>query len=259
MTTLGRRSLAGAATGAAVLVAVTAGMLGFLRGEPAGQSFDEAVTEIMTFVERERGLTFLEQPTIVVAGPEGLSQRERKIAAKAPDDRAKESDLHLTLGILPPDVDLAEQLNALRSVSVLAIYDAETRVVALRNTSLTPFARATLAHELTHALDDQHFGLHRPALGAPATAPSSDSSRSVRATAAGSSFAYLATLTEAEQREAYAERTGLGRALDSTDVHPYLGLYVDAPYEYGLPLVTAILDHGGQRALDDALVAPDHP
>jgi uncharacterized membrane protein (UPF0127 family) len=168
----------------------------------------------------------------------------------------KESDLHLTLGILPPDVDLAAQLDALRSVGVLAIYDAETREVLLRDRSLTPFARATLAHELTHALDDQHFGLHRPKL-----TPARDGSEfGLIALGEGNGrrveLAYLATLTEAEQGEAYAERMGLGTQFANTGTHPYLSLYVEAPYEYGLPLVTAILEHGGQKALDDAFRSP---
>jgi len=245
-----------ALNGLVVLLTVVVAMLGLLRGEPARQPFNRTIAEIMAFVERERGLAFIDRPTIVIAGQEGLARRERKIAADARDDRVKESDLHLTLGILPPDVDLAEQLDALRSVSVVALYDAETREVLLRDTSLTPFARATLAHELTHALDDQHFGLHRPEL----TSNRDGSGFGLLALGEGNGrrveLAYLATLTEAEQWAADAERMGLGAHSSTVNIHPYLGLYVDAPYEYGVPLVTAILDHGGRNALDEAFRSP---
>ncbi|HEU4422964.1 MAG TPA: DUF192 domain-containing protein [Pilimelia sp.] len=252
MTARRQRPLAGAVAGAVVLVAVAAGML---RGEPVRQSFNDAVAEITAFVERERGLTFIRPPTIVVAGQRGLAQRVREAEAKT-ERLGKESDLHLTLGILPPDVDMVERLNALQSVSVQAKFDAETREVVLKNTALTPYARATLAHELTHALDDQHFGLHLPEL-----ARARDGSDfGLRALGEGNArrveFAYLATLTDADRREDYAERTGLEAYAAGAAVHPYLGLYIGAPYEYGPALVAAILDHGGQQALDDAFRSP---
>ena len=255
MTALRRHRLAIAVAGVAVIVTAAFGVLGFLRREPDRQSFDAAVAQIMAFVERERGLRFTTTPTIVVAGQDGLARRVRA-AESTNQDLAKESDLHLTLGILPPDVDMVEQLHALQSVSVQAKFDDETREVVLKNTSLTPYARTTLAHEVTHALDDQHFGLHRPAV-----ARARDGSGfGLRALGEGNArrveFAYVATLTEAEQQEEYAERTRLGAHSASADVHPYLGLHVHAPYEYGPPLVAAILDHGGQPALDDAFRSP---
>src|SRR5262249_43648520 len=46
----------------------------------------------------------------------------------------------------------------------LGFYDHTTKELVVRGAKLTPYSRATLAHELTHALDDQWFGLNRPKL-----------------------------------------------------------------------------------------------
>jgi len=240
-------------TGVLVLVAIVTGML---RGEPAGKPFHQVLADIMAFVAHERGLTFLRQPAIVLAGQEGLMARERTIAAKDWDSRLKENDLHLTLGILPPDVMLTEQLDALKSVAILAIYDAEDDVMVIRDASVTPLARITLAHELTHALDDQHFELNRSELLKARDAGDYAFAALGEGNARRVELAYEASLSAAERREADAERLANEAKFKDVHVHPYLASYLNAPYDYGLPLVQAILDHGGRPALDEAFRSP---
>ena len=42
---------------------------------------------------------------------------------------------------------------------VVGFYDPVTKVLKVRGTDLTPYRREVIAHELTHALDDQVHGL----------------------------------------------------------------------------------------------------
>src|SRR5262249_23741025 len=65
------------------------------------------------------------------------------------------------LGLIQGDVDLAAQNNQLQQSSVLAFYDPQTKHVYVRGTDLDIAHKVTLAHELTHALQDQYFDLTR--------------------------------------------------------------------------------------------------
>jgi hypothetical protein len=66
------------------------------------------------------------------------------------------------IGVIPKDVDLRDALHQFLSTQVVGYYDPTTGQLVFVGTS-TPSAlqRLALAHELTHADDDQHFDLNR--------------------------------------------------------------------------------------------------
>ena len=66
------------------------------------------------------------------------------------------------LGLVEPDADLVESMRSLLGVGVVGFYDPETDELVVRGAALTPYVRTTIAHELIHALDDQHLDLDRP-------------------------------------------------------------------------------------------------
>ena len=64
------------------------------------------------------------------------------------------------LGLIGPGVDLFDAANDISSTDVLASYNPETQRVTVRGKGKISVAtRVTLAHELTHTLQDQHFNL----------------------------------------------------------------------------------------------------
>ncbi len=65
------------------------------------------------------------------------------------------------LGLLPPGADLRALYHELLTSQVAGFYDPDKKemVVLSRSGALGPTERTTYAHELTHALQDQHFGL----------------------------------------------------------------------------------------------------
>jgi hypothetical protein len=65
----------------------------------------------------------------------------------------------------------------------------------------------------------------------------------------------LASLSEAEQREAAVEKSQVASAAE-VDTHAYVSRYAGAVYEYREPLVEAIVNHGGQQALDASFRSP---
>lgn len=64
-------------------------------------------------------------------------------------------------GLLPKDFDLQTFLVSLLEEQVAGYYDAKTKTVNLLDWVVPDLQRPVLAHELTHALQDQSFGLDK--------------------------------------------------------------------------------------------------
>lgn len=80
-------------------------------------------------------------------------QQRRQLAVSEAELRA--------LGLVAGDFDLFRATNEVQGASVLAYYDSDAKKIVVRGTTLDAEARITLAHELTHALQDQHYDLER--------------------------------------------------------------------------------------------------
>jgi hypothetical protein len=63
------------------------------------------------------------------------------------------------LGWIAPGQDLFDLYRIAFGGGVVGFYDPATDVLKVRGTDLTPYRREVIAHELTHALDDQVHGL----------------------------------------------------------------------------------------------------
>ena len=61
--------------------------------------------------------------------------------------------------LLGDDVDLIDALSTLQTSGELAKYSLKTKRTTVRGKKLDGATKVTLAHELTHALQDQHFNL----------------------------------------------------------------------------------------------------
>ena len=65
------------------------------------------------------------------------------------------------IGLVEGTSDLFGATNQLSGDGTLAYYDPTDQRVRVRGTEQTEAVKATLAHELTHALQDQYFNLSR--------------------------------------------------------------------------------------------------
>src|SRR4029077_13512759 len=76
--------------------------------------------------------------------------------------RLRRSELVLKkVGLLPRDFDLGKFLVVLLREQVAGYYDPKTKTVNLLDWLDVEQQRPVLAHELTHALQDQSFGLEK--------------------------------------------------------------------------------------------------
>jgi hypothetical protein len=136
-------------------------------GKPPGEGpIPAAITEVEHQVEQARGLTYshpvqVEQISAATMASRVTKSFKGQYPAALYDRRTL---AWRTIGVIPSGADLRRALLAFGSGQVVGYYDPATGalvVVADSNPTLTLSERYVLAHELTHALDDQHFGLSR--------------------------------------------------------------------------------------------------
>ena len=218
--------------------------------------FDQVVAEIEAFVEAERGLEFKEPVKVELADDAEFEQRLLKDFEEQRGE-IEDSDAVLTaLGLIDPDVDLVEALREVYSGGVVGFYDPETNELVVRGTSTTPYVRTTIAHELVHALDDQHFELNRPDLDEADDESGFGFSALVEGNAVHVQDLYRETLSAAEQADAAAEEAAIGGEIDIFSIPRVVLDTVVAPYQFGPDLIDALLEAGGQPILDKAFTQP---
>ena len=88
-----------------------------------------------------------------------LESRIRKTSRRS-EIRAEELALKW-LGLAPPDFDLAASTVDLLTEQAAAFYDYKTKKLVLLENPIGEFDRFVLAHELAHALADQHYKIGR--------------------------------------------------------------------------------------------------
>lgn len=217
--------------------------------------------EIEREVERLRGLRFLhpvdyheipraELPVIL----------RQKLAQQVPDQEFETAGMALaTLGVLPAGIDLKKTYLDLLGEQVGAFYDQhEKGLFTFAGQSLSAATnRVILAHELTHALEDQHFDLsHLP------METKGNDDRVLAATALVEGDATL-VMNRYLSGDLSAEslRETLGNAL-TTDVRQlaaaprYLRETLLFPYLRGQEFCTALYAKGGWEALNEAFRHP---
>jgi hypothetical protein len=129
------------------------------------KQWDPRVVALADFVQRERGALYEHPVPVDFLSPEEYSERTRTDEGTlSADDKAELEQFEGTmraLGLLAADVDLFKATNDLVDTGTLAYYDTDVHRVVVRGTEVTPGVAVTLAHELTHVLQDQIYGLDR--------------------------------------------------------------------------------------------------
>jgi hypothetical protein len=131
-------------------------------GAPADTPAD--VAEVEAQVEQVRGLQF-KHP--VVVQPVSAEEIAAKLEGAFDETYPKEfydrrTVAWQTIGVIPRSVTIREALLAFQTGQVIGFYNPlDEELVYLADGDIGLFERLTLAHELTHAIDDQHFDLER--------------------------------------------------------------------------------------------------
>jgi len=136
--------------------AVSAGPTG-ITVELAGRLVGELVPE----VERIRGLEFKQPVSVEVIDDEAAREHViRRFDLLQPDGFLEATaKAYSLLGLLPPGTDILESLLEALREEAGGFYDPDSKVYYLLEDMPAPLAPVIMAHELTHALEDQHYDL----------------------------------------------------------------------------------------------------
>ncbi len=252
---------AGAVVVSLVLVLVVGGLawMSHDTGPRFPDHWDPRVAGLARFVERTRGLRY-EHPVRVYF----LSSAQYRRAINGPADTptsAERADsrrrvgLLRALGVVDGDPDLLADSDDLADAGTLAFYDFRSKVVNVRGHTMTPGLRVTLAHELTHVLQDQHFDVTAAVDGKDSEA--AEAARSiVEGDAVDVENRYVDKGLTAAERTAYEkeQQGGIDHATTQLgDVPDFLTGSFGAPYAFG-PSFVSLFGSSEDGATDNAAI-----
>jgi hypothetical protein len=232
-----------------------------VAGEPVDEAaLDALLPELQAFVEQERGLEFQEDIDLEILDDDAYTDRAQsdfeEDLVDTREDLQNSATALQALGLWPADTDPVELVSRFAAVGSLGYYDPATGAMVVRGSADTPNLRITLVHELTHALEDQHFELDRPELDDAFDESGLAFSALVEGSASRVDAAYTATLTDQERDQADAEQQALVAGIDIGDFPAILLAQQQFVYVTGQEFVESIVDRGGNEAIDRALRRP---
>jgi len=236
------------------------------QAPPAAQAVPPALAaqfaQIQAQVSQIRGLPWLAPLDISVANDADfvrqlnfVDQRDFHI-----DRMQGDGETLKILQLIPQKLDYVQEIMDLYKGAVLGFYDAKTQKLLVRanSTTLTPEQRITVAHEMDHALTDQHFHFG-PATYALDAADEGEQGTAFSGLLEGDAKTleaeWAATyLTSAQRNQANGETSGSGSIYNT--MPPYMVDSLLWPYTTGRAFVLGRYRDGGWAAVNDAYGRP---
>lgn len=225
------------------------------EAEPSGPT-PPAIAEVERQTSSVRGLRFLHPVPIEAVTQDELSRRlassiERSLPGEAIERRTRAWQ---TIGVIPADVSIREAIERFATGQVIGFYVPQTgRLVFTGTEDPDGLERFTLSHELTHALDDQHFHLER-------TERLSANCRDEAAAAAAGAIEGSATFFSLAYAREHLSLSDLGSLLgglvevpSTTGVPPFIVALETWPYTAGQSFTAARDASGGLEAVNESL------
>jgi hypothetical protein len=246
------------------IVAVVATVVGLVRrddGADHPNRWDPRVTDLVAFVERERGLTFDHPVRFEFLTSEEYADLYGGDESSLTDDVGEAIDhsevVFEALGLVSSGTDLVDTVRELAATTTAAVYSYDDETITVRGTEMTPYHEMILVHELTHAAQHQALNLSqvREEL---TTGDASALQALVEGDANRMGFAYVASFDLVERRDFTDElrRQTEAASADASDVPGGLLALFRAPYALGEPLVRFISAEDGNVAVDNAIESP---
>jgi hypothetical protein len=262
---VGWRIVLGVLASTALLAAGVAGAVVLPGDEPPHPDrWDPRLVELVEFVEAERGLTFEHPIYVNFLTPEEYTARTTVDAGElTEEDRSslEEAVAFLrALGLASGDVDLFDSMNELSDSGTIAFYDSGLESTSVRGTELDAATRVSVVHELTHALQDQHFDLDETADEAgEADGTTHDAYAGlVEGDAIRIEDAYVRSLSETELDDYFQQNDDVVAAGEDqlAEVPAVLQAFQATPYALGPALLHLLAEDGGNRAVNEAFRDP---
>jgi hypothetical protein len=262
---VGWRVVLGVLASVALLGAGVAGAVVLPGDEPPHPDrWDPRLVELVEFVEAERGLAFEHPIYVDFLTPEEYTARTTIDAGELTEEDRNSLEevvaLLRALGLASGDVDLFDSMNELSDSGTLAFYDSGLESTSVRGTELDAATRVSVVHELTHALQDQHFDLDEMADEAgDAGGTTNDALLGlVEGDAIRIEDAYVGSLSETELDAYFQQNDDVVAAGEEqlAEVPAVLQAFQATPYALGPALLHLLAEDGGNRAVNEAFRDP---
>jgi len=234
------------------------------EGNNYPDAWDTRIAPFAEIVEDERGLEF-DHPIYVdflsvKEFQKQVSSDEEDLTAEERKEIEQSTGMMRAVGLLEGKVDLFKSSNKLAKVGTLGYYSYEDERIRIRGERLTPAVQSTLVHELTHALQDQHFDL-----GARFKALENDegaASSSYRAVVEGDARRIESAWAKSLRKKGRAalERSEAAQARryksQSSDIPEILQTFIGAPYLFGEATLALAVAEDGDEAVNRLFAKP---
>ncbi len=227
-------------------------------GTPASGELPPELSTIASEVEQARGHAFTHPPAAEGISNEEMDRRlQESFQAYYPKELYdRRTFAWRTIGVIGPDDDLHEAYRNFLTGDVIGFYDPETGELVYEGSGDLGFTeRLTLAHELTHALDDQTFDLKRLD-GLTNTCQDERSAAALGLVEGSAQYFSAASVAEnpdvdlGDLLDAIAQAVAGGSA--PAGVPPFLYAINTWPYSGGMAFVGTLAGRGGVDAVDEA-------
>ncbi len=245
--------------------AVYAGYL-MLRSpdSPYPDAWDATIEPYAEVVESLRGLEFEHPIHVDFLSVEDFQERVTADEEDLTDEDRKELEhaegMLRAVGLIEGKVNLFESSSELAGVGTLGYYSYDDKRIRIRGEKLTPAIQSTLVHELTHALQDQHFdlGTRFKALENGADGASSAYQAIVEGDASRIETEWTDSL--GKKRRAALDRSEAAQTKkyesQSSDIPEILQSFTGAPYVLGEAMLTLAVEQDGDTAVNRLFAKP---
>ncbi len=193
------------------------------------------IEKIQRRLESIRDLRFLQPVTRIEMSTDIMLENLIRELEKEKENIIKEEKLYKALHVLEPETDLYRTYLEVFMAQIASYYNTEdhTFYELVEPDAPSIFREFIAAHELIHALQDQHFTLDREF-------ENDDEALAflclVEGDATFHQYMYLEKMTTSEKKDLFAYVS----TLDIPVINPFLENLIDLPYDAGLEFVSAM-------------------
>lgn len=229
-------------------------------GSDYPSAWDKRVMPYVKIAEKQRGLRFFHPVEVDFLSDadfeKQVTSKEEDLTDEDREEIEQATGMLRAIGLIHGDVDLFEEVNQLHGSAVIGLYSYKDERIRIRGKELGPAERSTLVHELTHALQDQHFdiGKHQEELDKDDESTSSETAYDalVEGDASRVETAYRESLS-AKQRAALDRaqaKAAKGSGRKTADVPEIFKTLLGAPYALGEAMLELSVKLDGNDAVD---------
>ena len=238
------------------------------------------IDEITTFASGDSG--FPRKTSVkrrLISQDEAEAWFRKRLAGSEYTERIARSEISMKkFGLLPREFDLREFIVKSERQGVAGFYDEESKMISLLNWIGADAQKPILAHELTHALQDQNYDLKtwqkaavkkNAANGGASAVEDEESTTARHAVVEGQAMVVYMDYVLAPLHRTLKDTPGIIAALEEPSVVAVIDTEVSHnapivfreagafPYKYGLLFEAALLEKGGKKlAFTDVFAHP---